>query len=222
MKEHPIIFSGPMVRAILAGQKTVTRRLVKLPRWAEPGTLEEGTEGVLAVARVSGCLADVPCPYGAPGDDLWVRETWASQGAQLVAYQADGECGAWMGDGAGGRVWIFHGWVMQAERRETHNLPGRRWGLAARGGRWRPSIHMPRWASRLDLEVVSVRAEQLHAIDDTEAVREGVLTLGVSATASPREVFAGLWDSINGERAPWRSNPWVWRVEFNRVEVPRG
>lgn len=221
MKEHPIIFSGPMVRAILAGQKTVTRRVLKVPSWAHTDSLEV-ENGIATVETRNGLDGHLISPYGATGDRLWVRETWASHGPQLVAYQADGECGAWMGDSAGGRLWIFHGWVTQAERHESRELLGRRWGLAARGGRWRPSIHMPRWASRLDLEVVNVRAEHLHDIDDADALREGVLTLEGGTTAPPREVFADLWDTINGERAPWSSNPWVWRVEFKRTEVPRG
>ena len=186
MTERPILFSGPMVRAILAGAKTQTRRLVKLPRWAEPGTLEEGTEGVLAVARVSGCLADVPCPYGAPGDDLWVRETWRADDFDPpgTIYAAD------------------HPDLLDDVR-----------GII----RWRPSIHMPRNRSRITLRVASVRVERLHDITEDDARAEGVLTVdGLLSAMTPRERFACLWREINGGRASWDANPWVWRVQFWR------
>lgn len=246
MAERPILFSGPMVRAILAGAKTQTRRVVKPQPPADCTYAINGAQSAAVCAAVlpSGEPVFVPptprsknhllpCPYGAPDDDLWVRETWASHGPQLVAYQADGECGAWIGDGAGGRFWLFHGWVMEAERRETHELRGRRWGLAARGGRWRPSIHMPRWASRITLRVTSVRVERLHAISEDDARAEGIVDtpdrvgahLGVYGRApshrTARGAFAALWSEINGD-ASWDANPWVWVVGFERAEVSRG
>lgn len=85
---------------------------------------------------------------------------------------------------------------------------------------WRPSIFLPRWASRITLDVVDLRVERLHEIDDVDAAREGVAFAGRTTNLGPREDFAPLWDAINGERVPWRLNPWVWRIEFRRVEGP--
>ncbi len=185
-RERPIPFSGPMVRAILEGRKTVTRRI------ARPG--------------------HKVCPYGVPGDGLWVKETHAlfKESAQVgVAYAAScvaGEFDYVTPDGA-------------VERRIVR--------------RWRPSIFMPRWASRITLEVTDVRAERLHDITEEDAQREGVrpffesfqgigrdqrITSGeLAADAEHRAAFAVLWDEINGDRVPWASNPWVWRVEFRRL-----
>lgn len=191
-RSKPILFSAPMVRAILSDAKTQTRRVVKLPRWAEPGTLEEGADGALAIARVSGCLADVPCPYGSPGDTLWVRETWQTattptdRDLSMVRYAADGPV----------------------------HCEGDEWT-------WRPSIHMPRWASRITLRVTSVRVERLHAITEDDAAAEGaprVLALDEEHGRDERGHrigFEALWREINGD-ASWDANPWVWRVEFYR------
>lgn len=239
MNEHPILFSGPMVRAIRAGAKTVTRRVVtpqpafeQIYQW-RGRTIYEGSgrrwfyrghylgEVCCNTPAFSEAMAPFS-PYGSAGDRLWVRETWASPSKYVIAYQADAECGAYFGDGGGGFVWMPHGYIVEAERMHGHHdRIGCRFGLRGYGGRWRPSIHMPRWASRLSLDIVSVRVERLHAIDDADAIREGVLTLEGGTAAPPRKVFADLWDTINGDRAPWSTNPWVWRVEFERVEVTR-
>jgi hypothetical protein len=209
MGERPILFSGPMVRAILAGDKTVTRRVVTTPRWAMPGTLEGDEDGFEACARVSGCMSDVACPYGDVGDTLWVRETWAHAGtSRSVIYRAD----------EGGQI-----------------------------VKWRPSIFMPRWASRLTLRVTGARVERLHAITTADILAEGVRVptfdgaalLCITGKCSPIEYlsrpmpaggwsgdellrahFASLWDEINGAGA-WAKNPFVWVVAFER-EVPRG
>lgn len=230
-----------MVRAILAGQKTVTRRAV-MPqphgdgRWSlivESTDAKECGSWSLSVPDPSGArftdrgrereVARVRCPHGMPGDMLWVRETWASPSKHIVAYDSDATCGAYLSDGGGNFVWMPHGYIVESEREHGHhNRIGRRFGLKAYGGRWRPSIHMPRWASRITLRVEGVRVERLHAINDEDALREGVCVLdGVAGTTTPRERFAELWDEINGKRAPWESNPWVWRVAFSVVEVKR-
>ena len=227
MKERPILFSGPMVRALLSGAKTVTRRVVQAPRWAMPDTIEEDTDGsLLAVCAKTTCLATVPCPYGVPGDRLWVRETWTREWDDVrncwpdpprYLYRADGEN-------------VRH--VDGGERSP-----------------WCPSIHMPRGASRLTLEVTAVRAERLHAITAADVVAEGV-QYPVDAAGHPwvrvsgkhppcdyldplasgavyrpsdflRAHFASLWDGLNHARAPWASNPWVYVVGFRRIEAPR-
>lgn len=204
MRDRPILFSGPMVRAILAGQKTVTRRVVKLPRWAVPGTIERfdvDLDGASAERRSDGEYAPIPCPYGVPGDRLWVRETFAEHEVDDV----QGTRAFYRADHADGKCQV-------------------RPGLALK---WTPGIHMPRVVSRITLEVVSVRVERLHAITEEDAIREGVDAVSVAdvprnGTLTRRvDQLAQLWERINGERAPWTSNPWVWRIEFRRVEGRR-
>lgn len=198
MTERPILFSSSMVRAILDGRKTVTRRIVHgqramsstAVRFEFPGSRAGWAANDAAVR--DGWRDMLRCPYGAPGDRLWVRETWAPfrryEPGLGVAYAAscdDGEFDYWTADGAIERLKIK---------------------------RWKPSIHMPRWASRITLIVIDVRVERLHDITEQDAIAEGVDEVGF-----PRETFASLWDGINGKRAPWKSNPWVWRVEFRRT-----
>lgn len=200
MKERPILFSGPMVRAILAGQKTQTRRLVRLPRGVDPDHwMPQQASGrpdefdALHWPGDDAVTTPLRSPYGAPGDLLWVRETWAerqyrtdvdspdesAKSERTPAYAAD-----WSGEPA---------------------------------YRWRPSIHMPRWASRLSLEVVSIRVERLQEINEEDAKAEGVALPPNDASAKFRSSFQLLWDSINGKRATWASNPWVWVIEFRRL-----
>ncbi len=209
MSERPILFSAPMVRAILAGTKTQTRRVVK----PQPHPL--GDDPVTAKKR---------CPYGQPGDRLWVRETFAVRGNE------DGHPertdGTLCGEREAPRFY-------RADCKQTDygmwQLPD---GSLLEG--WRSSLHMPRWASRITLEVVSVRVERLQNISEPDAQAEGCLpdkhflnqlshlrgSDAVRAVPSKlytaKERFAQLWDSINAKRAPWASNPWVWAVEFRR------
>jgi hypothetical protein len=230
--ERPILFSSPMVRAILDGRKTVTRRIVKerSPHWV----VDERGDGTpwLMVARDSVRGASIyddawlpaACPYGAPGDHLWVRETWgvAHEHADTITHSAALE------DARRQMPWAA---IVYAD--ETHTKPKK----------WRPSIHMPRWASRILLDVTAVRVERLQAISEEDARAEGVKAsdaaavfqrVGTSTHGLPhvrqvkdlentaRGAFACLWDSINGERAPWASDPHVWVVSFKLVEMPNG
>ena len=212
MKEHPILFSGPLVRAILSGEKTQTRRLV---RGRALEMIERDSHELL------------PCPYGYEKDRLWVRETWG--------YDQDGPHTSLV--------------LFRADRDDL-------------GIRWRPSIHMPRWASRISLEVTEVRVQRIQDITEEHARAEGLprnwtdgepgwnpnehgyLTpagcyadesgddspecwvwwkgrreIGVVYTA--REALQLWWDHINGERAggSWEANPWVWAVSFKRVRA---
>ncbi len=179
MKERPILFSGEMVRAILDGRKTQTRRLC-------------------APAKASGGLVDIQCPYGERGDRLWVRETWycdipadsRTEEKKLNLYfRADGEAGD------------------QFEQLDPPSLK-----------LWKPSIHMPRIFSRITLEIESVRVEQLQSISKEDAKAEGMSAcVGVSCPCAIIG-YEKLWDEINGKRAPWASNPWVWVIEFRRVD----
>jgi len=202
MKERPILFSAPMVRAILAGTKTQTRRVVKpQPKgfWDEPNNCLAG--GVLQCiihdpkAGNVGQVRDhyIRCPYGQPGDRIWVREKWrATGGGQRVVNGV-------LCDSPIDRSQI----VFAADATPDDNGP------------WRPSIHMPRWASRLLLEVVSVRAERVQDITLVDAVAEGAMP-GDETTHDIRH-FVDLWLSINS-LGSWIANPWVWVVEFRRVQ----
>jgi len=204
-----------MVRAILEGRKTQTRRVVK-PLKTSPLPEGDGWHcsiggegwGALYRREATGGVTSHPlprCPYGVPGDRLYVREAHRfthggeDRPLQTVVYRAT----APDDDGA------------------DH------WGTT---GRWRPSIHMPRWASRITLEVTGVRVERLQDITEDDARAEGVSPYAngegfVDArsefvqvgAASFRLGFEILWDEINGKRAPWSSNPWVWVVEFRKL-----
>jgi len=198
MRERPILFSSPMVRAILYGRKTQTRRVCK---------------GQRELSNVRDFQID-RCPYGQPGDRLWVRETWAA-----VHFSIDPETGIaddWHGShdippGDGGGYWSK---LYAADNHPTDK--------EERGFSWRPSIHMPRWASRITLEVTGVRVERLCDISESDASAEGVdfgnttdpLTGEIDRDAC--EAFEALWESINGAGS-WDANPWVWVVEFRRL-----
>jgi len=209
MKEHPIIFSGPMVRAILDGRKTQTRRVVKPqpPNKTRHMQLTEGEwcafgEGTqVAGGAWCGETGDPPfnrwkCPYGQRGDMLWVREIWKPTCSGLtvdtyVRYCAD-----------------------DSRREIVHNLECRGHDTE----RWRPSIHMPRWASRITLEVIAVRVERVQEISEADARKEGIPSKHVPECGLEINDFHALWDSINAKRGyPWDSNPWVWVVEFAMV-----
>ncbi|MFU4979606.1 hypothetical protein ACM7YR_06625 [Pseudomonas aeruginosa] len=203
MKERPILFSGPMVRAILEGRKTVTRRVMKpqpdfLGSMVDPNTPFKTLD--------AGLHARITCPYGEPGDRLWVREAWAAD-AQVDAI-------APRDLSQGEPIWY------------PADFSVRQTGCSMISkGRGRPSIHMPRWASRILLEITAVRIERLQDISEKQALAEGVelegegvCWAGAAGTASdsPVESFRLLWELINGAGS-WNTNPWVWVVEFKRV-----
>lgn len=193
MKERPILFSGPMVRAILEGRKTQTRRVVK----PQPiGKIWNPPVDPPCLQDDSGRFH--PCPYGYAGDRLWVRETWAHVPA--TAYrQSEGVVQTISPDDTDMAAVYAADWSRSAPR-------------------WRPSIHMPRWASRITLEITGVRVERLQDITTKDAVREGVSYDVSKPDGGPIHRFQKLWNSINKDRAPWESNPWVWVVEFRRLE----
>ncbi len=190
--EKPILFSGEMVRAILDGRKTQTRRVVK----------PQPSAGVRRSVFVPSGLEDghgreLRCPYGRPGDTLWVRETWASHKYMDDTKPSEFTVGAQMLP-----VWYRADNVQSDER-----------------GKWRPSIFMPRWASRITLRLVDVRVETLQQIEPEDCKAEGVYNAGsLASNTMYREAFAAIWDSINANRGhAWDSNPWVWVVEFEVV-----
>ncbi|MGG7727103.1 morphogenetic protein [Klebsiella aerogenes] len=192
MIERGMIFNGEMVRAILDGRKTQTRRPVKLP------VHDKNLGCELAGNELAGELSAgnyLNSAFGKQGDRIWVRETWAryniDQDSYDMAYRA---------------------------------TPPEDW---PEEGKWRPSIHMPRWASRILLEITGVRVERLNAISQEDAQDEGMELTGWRPTYSdpdsggevwtPYDNFARLWDSIYGEGS-WKVNPWVWVIEFKRIE----
>ena len=230
MRERPILFSAPMVRAILAGNKTQTRRIVKpqppsstvsvnLYHHPDPRPHFWAADG--------GALLDwaQPCPYGAPGERLWVRETWQHANHPFGPYQ----------EGAP----VFY-------RADYHDDPHGPDGELSPQGKyreWRPSIHMPRTACRLVLEITGVRVERLHTISEDDAVAEGIpedsppceqcgdcgwLCIG----GEPQQCdapgcgdgavdgYRALWEQINGVGS-WQANPWVWVVEFRVLTHPK-
>ena len=213
-RERPILFSSEMVRALLSGAKTQTRRVVKPHPVERTMRNESGPDtSVFGFGR---------CPYGVPGDRLWVRETFRNY-QMSVAYQADGRCGAVGMDG----TYCDHGWILGAAGRNGRN--GATYDESKYGMRWRHSIHMPRWASRLTLEVVSVKVERVAEISHDDAIAEGVTeqphgggegepimySTGEFHSTDPVEAYALLWNSINAERGHgWEKNPWCWCLTF--------
>lgn len=179
MKERPILFSGAMVRALLDGTKTQTRRMVKPQPRILAGELLCWKDDALTDDQ----MAEL-CPYGQPGDRLWVREAW------MDLRGVDGAVGPCM-------------------YRAT-------FGNAPDGGKWRPSIHMPRWASRITLEVTGMRVERLQDISEADARAEGVSRAQCPDWHATTD-FRAIWESINGPGS-WDANPWVWVVEFKRLE----
>lgn len=250
MKRNPIIFGDESIRAILAGKKTQTRRVCKPQPVQDDGlwhVLYPWGEGGHGIYETEADLREEYDPpilrhsrYGAPGDQLWVKETWRSPEDPLVmgrvAYRADGRCGAWIGDGAGGKFFLPHGWLLSSRTRGDHDIGGT-YGSILYGDRWRSAIYMPRWASRLLLEVTSVRVERLQEITEADCLAEGVRHLpdlpsrhpygqddrwcyfDAKSTeecyGSPRHAFGALWNSVNAKRGyPWESNPLVIKICF--------
>jgi len=195
MKERPILFSGGMVRAILDGSKTQTRRVVKDAQPAGIGRCHWSKTGWAHLRLSGGCSCQpVRCPYGTPGDRLWVRETFA-QGVEGcpggISYRADHFDPK--GDGP------------------AHPM------------KWRPSIFMPRAASRILLEITDVRVQRLQEVSADDCRAEGH-PADWSRSPDPevhndaaRDWYMDLWQSINGSDS-WHANPWVWAITFRRLE----
>ena len=201
-KERPILFSAPMVRALLAGTKTQTRRIVKQRKDRQLGCYLAPCE--LAGEVNAGKFDN--CPYGHPGDRLWVRESFQPLLADGVEY-ADSN---WE-TGAGYQInYPASGGAVEYIDMDDNIKSGSK-----------PSIHMPRWACRILLEIVSVRIEKLQTTSEADAEAEGVDFLrhvpDADETLTAAQLYACLWDSINGDGS-WDTNPWVWVVEFKRIE----
>lgn len=208
MKERPILFSGAMIRAIVAGQKTQTRRAVKPAKHPDLGNLYD--PGALALEPQN--VIDRACPYGQPGDRLWVRETWQAFFADEMPVDRPRGPRHTMGQPArpDRKSFVYY----RADGEVAHDQYGK--------ANWIPSIHMPRRYSRILLEVISVRVERLQDISVADAIAEGVESCRDELATngcwySEDELYSMLWTKINGHGS-WNSNPWVWVVEFGRVE----
>ncbi|WP_372986982.1 hypothetical protein [Marinobacter sp.] len=211
---RPILLNCEMVRAILEGRKTQTRRVATNVYYdsqyrAKWKAVCKHTE--VSIDTPGAMLGDV-CPYGQPGDRLWVRETWADASYDdglCICYRADKERKDVTSNFAAtfGRL-KYANWAPDLE--------------SGAEGRWKPSIHMPRWASRITLEITNVRVERLQDISEADAKAEGVIGEKEAAGAGlawydkPRRAFQFLWQSINGPDS-WEANPWVWVIEFKRI-----
>lgn len=215
MSDRPILFSAPMVRALLAGTKTQTRRIVKDSAWVMDDC-DAGYDG--QTIGVPPYIDRTRCPYGQPGDRLWVRENW--QAWDRISHEYD-EAEPWDKDRRGGLTFAQY----YAEHGRPHKVTYE--ADPEYSGPWNPSIHMPRWASRITLEITGVRVERLQEISHRDAAAEGwpaddearALAEHAPGCADDAAIewYADLWDSING-RSSWDANPWVWVVEFKRQE----
>ena len=240
-KERGILFTGPLVRQILDGEKTQTRRLLPdvfnsppdlVSEVVRPGSeLDAASRFFVAPGqwgirfRGGHPMVGQRCPYSVPGDLLYVRETfqvtghgWQCPGIHsLDEYHVDVQ---YRTDGAE---------VEHIVPREVYRAEE---ACEEDDDRWRPSIHMPKWAARIWLRVTDVRVERVQDITEEDARAEGVKPVSLQAVSggdvcgaghvTARELFAGLWDQINGDRATWESNPHVWVVSFERVEARHG
>lgn len=203
MKERAINFKAPMVRATLEDRKTQDRREIK----QQPGNVEgvyhrPDGQFIWTVCGGVGVGEPFACPYGKPGDRLWVREIWSHTGTGVwsprdihLRHHSDGE------------------FIYQADEEQP------------RKGCWFPSTYMPRWASRITLEITDVRMERLQDISEEDAQAEGFHGpntgtdwLGINQVGRrPSECFEILWEEMHG-RAAWDANPWIWAVTFKRVQ----
>lgn len=213
MKSRPILFSAPMVRALLAGTKTQTRRIVKPQPMPDVEFVREHEpdvygHGAFCAFRQDGRVLMhqrmAPCPYGQPGDRLWVRETFRLCGEADATPPRDTD--------AAYRIWY---------EADAPHQPG--------FGKLRPGMFMPRWASRLTLEITGVRVERLQDISEADAKAEGMTpmwepgcsgrlmdAIGGFSFCPAASAYANLWQSINGPSS-WDANPFVWVVEFKRA-----
>lgn len=204
MKERGMIFNAEMVRAILDGRKTQTRRPIKWKqtRFTEIAERDDGSLWPWAEDCERGGDIWFACPYGEIGDRIWVRETFRVHGratdVATLVYRAS----------------VRNSWTEQ-----THRVPVAVCNKPVTPEKWTPSIHMPRWASRITLEITDVRVERLRGLSEEDAKSEGIIPSagGVLPGWEYRINFRDLWMDIYGTDN-WEANPWVWVIEFKRVE----
>ena len=255
MKERPIPFKAPMVRAILDGSKTQTRRVMKFQPTEPPKLMKASLQkfgGKPVIAAVWGEHDCCLCPYGIVEDRLWVRETWRvgawqeDEGAIAVDYKSDGfSRREWLrvADGGEGEELFSRLWMQSTD--DAVNALGQqeryKWEPGQSPCRWRSSRFMPRWASRITLEITGVRVERLQDISEDDAEAEGIEGINQPTggddyqdywrnygltekqadgwpwfTGDRIASYKSLWESINGPGS-WDVNPWVWVIEFKMV-----
>jgi len=180
VKERGIIFQGEMVRAILAGRKTMTRRVVKPEPVGSPSWIEYEQSGCFYPATYEAIPSAITCPYGLRGDRLYVREAWANWMDKEILYRATQKAG-----------WI-----------DPEKI------------KWKPSIHMFKKDARIWLEITGIRVERVQEISEEDCFKEGIPKLKHQTAWFD---FEELWDSINGKKYPWESNPWVWVIGFKVI-----
>lgn len=194
-RERSIRLYAHEVRGVLSGRQTQTRRVIR-------GDHTKVFWHPIVVKGYGGWVNEhgrpVPCPFGVPGDRLWVRETWAE---------------GWTYGGGNAVVWYRADAQARFKQRpdvvcDYAPLPDQ--------VKWRPSIHMPRWASRITLEITEMRVQRLQEISEEDALAEGVIGIYAHARTNPRGAFHALWGSINGPGS-WDANPWVWAITFRRM-----
>ncbi|HHH0255259.1 TPA: hypothetical protein ACPZQ5_002652 [Yersinia enterocolitica] len=225
-KERPILFNAEMVQAILSGRKTQTRRIVKCNFQDIGFNHDMGQEWPWSEDCEHAEDYWHPCPLGVVGDQLWVRETFALLGNE------DGVCVDWQDnmvksdEQAAARIY-------KASCEQKHgdyglySIPDSAYWKPDTSnmkyeGSWRPSIHMPRWASRINLLITGVRVERLQDISEQDARAEGCAygkgNGEIDLAVRPENHFPTLWASIYGEES-WQANPWVWVINFERMEA---
>ncbi|ATX89048.1 hypothetical protein ACSPON_001959 [Klebsiella aerogenes] len=229
MTERGMIFNGEMVRAIIDGRKTQTRRIVKGTDGAVKFCKEWDINGeeifvVLGEKDHTGMnpvLGAISCPFGGIGDRIWVRETWSDvnlEGIPAVAYRADGDVYSLMDD----ESFLDEDGAFNYDEPRVTKYHFAAWYSDLIGGiegDWRPSIHMPRWASRILLEITDIRVERLASVSDEDAGKEGY-PADPSPFGGPMDKwlwFRQLWDGIY-QKHSFKHNPWVWVIEFKRIK----
>lgn len=217
MKERGMIFNGEMVRAILDGRKTQTRRIISNVGADNCIPLQKRTKTKDGIyTHVMGANIYGLCQFGKVGDRLWVRETWSDvnlDGAPAVAYRADDEVYDLMED----ESLLDEDGAFNYQDPRVSKYQFAAWYsdlISGVEGNWRPSIHMPRWASRILLEITDVRVERLNAITESDASAEGITDTGFGDLLV--DGYRYLWKSIYGDDS-WQANPWVWVIEFKVV-----
>ncbi|SDY37502.1 hypothetical protein SAMN05421754_10087 [Nitrosomonas sp. Nm58] len=204
VKERPILMSAPMVKALLDGRKTQTRRIIKpQPEVNEHGNLSgewlnKPLDGLL-LPKLQDIV--IHCPFGKIGDVLWVRETWRTSEAL---------------DGVPPRCLVLGAGIHYEADESSNLISGKK---MINPGKLRPSIFMPRSASRITLEITNIRAERLNDISEEDAISEGADPSGVGRNLEHIQYRAGyqyLWESING-KGSWNEDPYVWKIEFRRA-----
>ena len=204
MKEHPILFSTPMVQAILAGRKSQTRRIIKPQPHSSAREIVSSNQwkGKDFVARFKYDDQDIyevtnlyRCPYGQPGDHLWVRETFS-----IIGTEVSRDPGSYA----------------IIDEAPQYVYKGQKQPHIEKLLKWKPSIFMPRTASRITLLITDIRVERLQDISNEDAIAEGI-NMGETPCIEPMNAYAILWESING-KGSWDANPFVWVIKFERIE----